>query len=92
MQGLVFRAARLPLTMAELLSGWAVIGGLTSAAVRLGLIGHIHALKMAGPLRATLAGLLATPVAADAELSSFTPLVDIAVTRNTRRDMRMFAT
>ena len=91
-QGLVFRAAGLSLTMAELLSGWAVISGLTSAAVRLGLIGHIQALKMAGPLRATLAGLLATPVAADAELSSFTPLVDIAVTRNTQRDMRMFAT
>lgn len=92
MQGLVFRAAGLPLPAAELLSGWAVISGLTSAAGRLGLIGHIQALKMAGPLRATLADLLATPVAADAELSSFTPLVDIAVTRNARRDMRMFAT
>jgi urease accessory protein len=92
MQGLAFRAAGLPVAMAELLSGWAVISGLTSAAVRLGLIGHIRALKMAAPLRATLADLLTTPVAPDAELSSFTPLVDIAVTRNTRRDMRMFAT
>jgi urease accessory protein len=91
-QGVVFRAAGLPLTVAELLSGWAVISGLSSAAVRLGLIGHIQALKMAAPLRATLAGLLALPVSADAELSSFTPLVDIAVTRNTHRDMRMFAT
>jgi len=91
-QGVVFRAAGLPLTVAELLSGWAVISGLTSAAVRLGLIGHIQALKTAGPLRATLAGLLSTPTAVDAELSSFTPLVDIAVTRNTQRDMRMFAT
>jgi urease accessory protein len=91
-QGFVFRAAGLPLTMAELLSGWAVISGLTSAAVRLGLIGHIQALKMTGPLRATLAGLLTTPIAIDAELSSFTPLVDIAVTRNPQRDMRMFAT
>jgi len=91
-QGLVFRAAGLPLALAEMLSGWAVIGGLSSAAVRLGLIGHVEALRMAGPLRATLAGLLETPVAADAALSSFTPLVDIAVTRNAQRDMRMFAT
>ena len=91
-QGIVFRAAGLPLLQAELLSGWAVIGGLTSAAVRLGLIGHIEALGMAAPLRATLAGLLATPTPADAELSSFTPLVDIAVTRNPGRAMRMFAT
>lgn len=89
-QGVVFRAAGLPLATSELLSGWAVISSLSSAAVRLGLIGHIHALKMAAPLRATLAALLATPP--DTELSSFTPLVDIAVTRNTRRDMRMFAT
>jgi urease accessory protein len=91
-QGLVFRAAGLPVTLAELLSGWGVINGLTNAAVRLGLIGHIQALKLAGPLRATLAGLLATPVAADAEVCSFTPLVDIAVTRNAQRDVRMFAT
>lgn len=91
-QGFVFRAAGLPLTVAEMLSGWAVISGLTSAAVRLSLIGHIQALKMAAPLRATLTGLLATAVAADADLSSFTPLIDIAVTRNPRRDTRMFAT
>ncbi len=91
-QGVMFRAAGLPLPLAEMLSGWAVIGGLSGAAVRLGLIGHIEALRMAGPLRTTLAGLLATPVAMDVALSSFTPLVDIAVTRNAQRDMRMFAT
>jgi urease accessory protein len=91
-QGLVFRAAGLTLPVAALLSGWAVISGLTSAAVRLGLIGHVQALQLAGPLRATLADLLGTPVASDAAVSSFTPLADIAVTRNTQRDMRMFAT
>jgi urease accessory protein len=89
-QGIVFKAAGLPLASAELLSGWAVISSLSSAAVRLGLIGHIEALEMAPPLRTTLAGLLGQP--APAEPSSFTPLVDIAVTRHARRDMRMFAT
>jgi urease accessory protein len=89
-QGIVFRAAGLPLASAELLSGWLVISSLSSAAVRLGLIGHIEALNMAPPLRTTLAGLLEQPAPAD--LSSFTPLVDIAVTRHARRDMRMFAT
>jgi urease accessory protein len=91
-QGLAFRAAGLPLAQSEMLSGWAVIGGLTSAAVRLGLIGHVEALGMAAPLRATLAGLLAAPTPAETELSSFTPLVDIAVTRSSGRVMRMFAT
>jgi urease accessory protein len=91
-QGVVFRAAGLPLALAELLSGWAVIGSLTSAAVRLGLIGHIEALGIAAQSRATLAGLLGTPIAEDAELSSFTPLADIAVTRNGLRHTQMFAT
>lgn len=91
-QGIVFRAVGLPLALAELLSGWAVISGLTNAAVRLGLIGHVEALAIVTPLRATLAGLLGTPTPASAELSSFIPLVDIAVTRNPRRDLRMFAT
>jgi urease accessory protein len=91
-QGIVFRAAGLSLDLGELISGWAVISGLTSAAVRLGLIGHIQALKMTGPLRATLATLLAEPVAADAQPHSFTPMIDIAVTRNAGRDARMFAT
>lgn len=89
-QGIVFRAAGLPLASAELLSGWAVISSLTSAAVRLGLIGHVEALGMAAPLREILATLLRQP--APAEHSSFTPLVDIAVIRHARRDMRMFAT
>jgi urease accessory protein len=91
-QGVVFRAAGLPLALAELLSGWAVIGSLTSAAVRLGLIGHIEALGIAAQSRATLAGLLGTPIAEDAELSSFTPLADIAMTQNRLRHTRMFAT
>ena len=91
-QGVVYRAAGLSRELAETISGWAVITSLSSAAVRLGLIGHIQALQIAAPLRATLAALLATPVAEDAEPSSFTPLVDIAITRNTSRDLRMFAT
>jgi len=91
-QGVVFRAVGMTLAMAEALSGWAVVSGLTSAAVRLGLIGHVQALKMAGALRAVLSGLLAAAVPEAAELSSFTPIVDIAVTRNAQRDMRMFAT
>jgi urease accessory protein len=91
-QGLVFRAAGLHPEIAEALSGWTVINGLASAAVRLGLIGHIDALRMSVLLRATLADLLAKPAAADAEPSSFTPLADIAVTRSAHREMRMFAT
>jgi urease accessory protein len=91
-QGLVFRASGLPLAVSELVSGWAVITSMTSAAVRLGVIGHIEALTMATSLRAKLAGLLADPASSAPLPASFTPLVDIAVARGRQRDLRMFAT
>ncbi len=91
-QGIVYRAAGMTCAMAELVSGWSVIGSFCSAAVRLGVIGHIEALRTTAALRETLADLLASP-APSAELpASFTPLADIAVMRNHRRDLRMFAT
>ncbi len=89
-QGLVFHAAGLSRPVAEGLSGWAVVTALSSAAVRLGLMGHIEAQQMASSLRPTLTRLLlAEPASA---LSSFTPLADIAMARNPSRHMRMFAT
>lgn len=91
-QGLVFKAAGLTLPMAEMLSGWAVVSGLTSAAVRLGLIGHIEAQEAAMSLQPVLARMLAAAVPADQQLASFTPLTDIAVSRGASRHMRMFAT
>jgi urease accessory protein len=90
-QGLVFQASGLSRLVAEGLSGWAVVAALGSAAVRLGLMGHIEAQQMASSLRPTLAQLLrAEP--SSAALSSFTPLADIAMARNPSRPMRMFAT
>ncbi|MBN9508820.1 MAG: urease accessory protein UreF [Alphaproteobacteria bacterium] len=91
-QGIVYRAAGMTCPMAELVSGWSLISGFSSAAVRLGVIGHVEALRITTALRAALADLLAAP-ARPAELpASFTPLADIAVMRNHRRDLRMFAT
>lgn len=91
MQGLVFQASGLSRPAAEGLSGWAVVTSLGSAAVRLGLMGHIEAQQMAGSLRPVLARLLHAEPSSQA-LSSFTPLADIAMTRNPSRSMRMFAT
>ena len=90
MQGVVFKASGLSLPMAEMLGGWAVVGSLTSAAVRLGTIGHIEAQEIAISLRPVLTRLLAVDPPADKPLASFTPLTDIAVSRS--RHMRMFAT
>jgi urease accessory protein len=90
-QGLVFQASGLSRPVAEGLSGWAVVTALGSAAVRLGLMGHIEAQQMASSLRPILARLLHAEPSLPA-LSSFTPLADIAMARNPSRPLRMFAT
>jgi urease accessory protein len=91
-QGLVFRDAGLPLALAEMVSGWTMASGLASAAVRLGLMGHLDAQAILTRLRQTLAHLLGREVPAGATIASFTPLSDIAVSRNAGRHLRMFAT
>ena len=89
-QGVVFKAAGLGLAMAEMLASWGVVGSLTSAAVRLGLIGHISAQEIAIALRPVLTRLLAVDPPITQKLASFTPMTDIAASRS--RHMRMFAT
>jgi urease accessory protein len=91
-QGVAYRDAGLSRGVAELLSGWTAATGLASAAVRLGLLGHLDAQRILADARATLKRLLARDVPAHAPVSSFTPLLDIAVSRNTARHVRLFAT
>jgi urease accessory protein len=91
-QGVVFKAAGLTLPMAEMLSGWSVVTGLASAAIRLGLIGHVEAQEVATSLRPLLTRLLARDPPVGARLASFTPLTDIATSRGASRHIRMFAT
>jgi urease accessory protein len=75
-----------------LLAGWTLIAALASAAVRLGIFGHIEAQHLMTRSRHVLEALLAEAPGADARPSSFTPLTDIALSRNSVRDVRMFAT
>ena len=89
-QALAFRDAGLTSGAAELLSGWTLVTGLVSAAVRLGSIGHVEAQQSLAAARPVLEALLATP--APDEISSFTPLIDIAVSRGPSRHVRMIAT
>ena len=92
MQAAVFRDAGLELHAAELVSGWTLVNGLVSAAVRLGSVGHVEAQEVLQTARATLAELLAHRLPEDAVPSSFTPLIDIAVSRARSRPVRMFTT
>ncbi len=91
-QGLVYRDYGVTQAAAELLSGWTLVTGLVSAATRLGAIGHIEAQASLATARSVLVDLLADVVPANAEPTSFTPLIDIAVARGPARHVRMFAT
>ena len=80
-QAIAYREAGISLPAAELLSGWTLVNGLVSAATRLGVIAHVEAQRGLSTARKTLAGILAEPSPSDALPSSFTPLIDIAVSR-----------
>jgi len=91
-QAITGRDAGLGLDAAELVSGWTLVTGLVSAAVRLGLIGHIESQQSLSRARALLAELLTEAPHDDAMPSSFTPFIDIAVSRGPLRHVRMFTT
>lgn len=91
-QAIVYRDAGIGLDAAQLLSGWTLVTGLVSAAVRLGIIGHIEAQQSLGTARHVLTALLAETPGPNVRPSSFTPLIDIAVSRGPSRHVRMFST
>jgi urease accessory protein len=91
-EAVAYRDAGLDLRAAELVSGWTLVHALVGAAVRLGNVGHIEAQQSLASARAVLAGLVAETVPEDAVPSSFTPLIDIAVSRGQIRHLRMFTT
>lgn len=91
-QALVYRDAGMHADAAQLLSAWTLVTGLVSAATRLGCVGHLEAQKCLKTARGLLVELLAEPCDPDAEPWSFTPVIDIAVSRGPGREVRMFST
>ena len=89
-QGVVARGLGFDPAVAETLSAWTLLSGLASAAVRLGLIGHVAAQAMLTRLCAEAADLLARQP--PAEMHAFTRLADIAMARHAARELRLFAT
>jgi urease accessory protein len=91
-QAVAYRDAGLDLVGAELVSGWTLLTGLVSAAVRLGIVGHVEAQRSVALARPTLALILGDVQPEGVQPSSFTPLIDIAVSRSRSRPQRMFTT
>jgi len=93
-QGLVWREAGLPIEAALVMSAWTMVQGLATAAIRLGMIGHLQAQHLLFGIRAQVVAAIQSGAdyPLDAPLSSFTILSDIALAGHERRDARMFIT
>jgi urease accessory protein len=88
-QGLVWRTLTLDVAAAETLAGHLLCVAFVSAAVRLGCVSHIDAQQVLSGAHATLAEVLQLPPPTD--LSSFTPMADIAMMRHEVQAVRLFA-
>ncbi|MBU8824232.1 urease accessory protein UreF [Mycolicibacterium goodii] len=87
-QAISFQAAGLTLPTAEAVAAWQVVSGITGAALRLGICGHLGAQRILGDLTAPMLNVLnREPPTVPA---TFTAYADIAAQR--RRDgARLFA-
>lgn len=90
-QGSVWRALGIGLDDARAVSAHTVCTGAVSAAVRLGLVGHLDAQRVLASLRAPLADVLSRDAPEPAALSSTTFAADIAALRHAAHDARLFA-
>lgn len=91
-QAIAFSGAGLSLKLTELVSAWHLITGLTGAALRLGIVGHLSTQRVINAVLPMLATLLEAPDSGEREVMSFSTLTDIAAARRTGSSARMFAT
>ena len=88
-QGAVWAEAGIELDAAEVMVGLQHARQLTSAAIRLGIVGHVDAQRTMAAASDEVLALVAT--ACPHEPSSTTPLADIAMLRHPQRSSRLFA-
>lgn len=90
-QGLVWCRLGLPLAHAEAASVHGLCTGLVSAALRLGVLGHVDAQRVLGGLQPVLAEVLAEAAPEPEYAASFIPMAEIAVMRHETQDLRLFS-
>jgi len=89
--GLVLAGAGLPLDPALAAAAHAFAAALASAAIRLGLAGHVDAQTALSRARLAIAEAIRRPVPERHEIASFAPVCDIAMMRHAAQDARLFA-
>lgn len=91
-QGLVWCGVGFDEPAASAVSAHASCVGLLSAALRLGLIGHVGCQRVISNLRDAIAGLVAAPPRPLEEMASCTPETDVAAMRHETQTARLFST
>ncbi|WP_313054673.1 urease accessory protein UreF [Pseudomonas lopnurensis] len=90
-QGLLWRNLGMSRDDCQLAGAHAFCTGLVSAALRLGVLGHVEAQRVLGSLHPLLLHLLAEEPPAAEDAHSFTPLSEVAVMRHEHQALRLFA-
>lgn len=90
-QGLLWQRLGMDIGHSQLAGAHALCTGLVSAAVRLGVMGHIDAQRVLTDIQPLLLAVLAQPVPDIADACGFTPMAEIAVMRHETQDLRLFA-
>lgn len=90
-QGILWRSFGIDKLEARAMSAHTTCTGAVSAAVRLGIVGHLDAQRILSRLRQPIADVLDHPPPALSDLSSATFAADIASIRGDAVDARMFA-
>lgn len=91
-QGCVLAGAGLDRPATLTLAAYGMLTALTSAGIRLGLVGHLDAQRALAAARLPVAELVERTDADLDALSSFTPLADIALMRHPVQAQRLFST
>lgn len=90
-QGLLWRALGLDEATVVAVSGYQAAASLTTAAIRLGLVGAIEAQTLLARSLPIVAEVSEAPVADDEPIRSFTPLAEIAVALHGTGGQRLFS-
>lgn len=91
-QGLVWRGAGLDEATAAAVSAHRLCVGLLSAALRLGLIGHVESQRSLARLRGEIIDILAEPAPSLEDMWDYTPEAEVAAMRHETEDTRLFVT
>jgi urease accessory protein len=90
-QGALWRCAGLSEASAQAASAHTFCVGLLGAALRLGLIGHVHSQDALTRLRPAISALIARPVPSLQDMYACAPAAEIAAMRHEVQSSRLFA-